>query len=421
MIRVCWLWAVGLFVSVTTTFALALVTTWKTAVLIGGIGGGVLLVSMPLMSPYVLLLIRSGRWVSKVSPDELHRLIEADDANFVGEAWSFWLGYVRPSGPRIVSMSRSYAGIVELEDHAVIVRAGTRLAELQRFLTKHGKTLADRSQFDNMTVGGALRTSAHGFHVGSWLVSAVVSARVAIRGTARTEIVTSENLSRLLDPKVVILLVTFRIVDNQQRTLVNREWKTADEIELDEYRRSDYRMIFVRRHFVNAKYLMPHREEDSDVALPLRGQFVRQQILRCARNYRQQTTLASAQSFVHDLDFVETLSIRCLAYINAELFVRTRTPIASLTRHLLRFHNVYGGRTEVREQGYDASRVIALDIAFHGRGTLRIVQDYLHFVKKVCAVDTVAMHGGKYQLPSTRPLRLISNSTFFHGDTASCV
>ena len=420
VVRVCWLWMLGV-VAVTSMFVLALVTTWETAYVVGGVGFGILRLSIPLMIPYVLLLMRTGRWVSIVSHDELQQLIQTGDADFVGEAWSFWLAYVRPSGRRIVSMSRSYAGIVELREDTVTVRSGTRLGDLQRVLTSHGKTLLDRSQFDNMTVGGALRTSAHGCYVGTWLVSTVVSARVAIRGSSRIENVLSDRLSRLLNPNVVILLVTFRIVDNQERTFVNREWKREEDIELDEYCTSDYRMLFVRSHFVNAKYLMPRQKHDDDVALPLRGQFVRQQILHCARDYRRPTTVASAQSFVHDLDFVETISIHCLSYINAELFVRTATPLASLIQHLLRFHNVHGGRTEVREQGYGERRIVALDIAFHGRKASHLVQEYLRGVKKVCAVHTVALHGGKFQLTSTKPLRLVPNAQFFHADTESYV
>ena len=413
MVKLCWLWNAGLLTVAIAATATALLGPWSAAMIVGGVGISLLALILPLLFPYVGLLLRTGRFVATVSHKRLQQLIEADDAVFVGEGWSFWLGYTRPAAGRVVSMSRSYAGIVDLQRSTVTVRSGTRLGDLKRVLAKHGKTLIDRSQFDDMTVGGALRTSAHGFHTNEWFVSTLVEALVAVRGTTKQEVIRA-NKARLLDPRVVILHAKFRIVDNEARTLVNREWKTEDDVALDEYDRSDYRMIFIRRRFVNAKYLLARDQTADDVALPLRGQFVRQQMLRCARDYRCPTTVADAQSFVQYLDFVEALSIRCLSYLNAELFVRTPLSTSTLVRRLLRFHNEHGGRTEIRERGSGGSRVVALDIAFSGAGARAMISKYLEYARTSCAVQEVAMHGGKYQLDSTHPLRLVSNIDFFH-------
>ena len=275
------------------------------------VGVAIMFLMIPLMMPYVATVMRTRRILSTVSYRSLCRHIAKDDAEYVGEAWSFWLNYSRPTTrPVVISMSRSHSGIVKWHDHAVCVRSGTRLCDLQTSLSQKGKTFVDRSQFDDMTVGGALKTGAHGFNAYCWMIETVLSARIAYKGSHVIETINASDVNfrrLLLATETVILNVTMQTMDDRISTLVNREWINTDDIDLTAYAKSKYRMIFIRKNFINAKWLDDDKSSYMQ-QVPLRVEYVRQQFMRIRRNFEVSVSISKAQAFVSDLDAVEALS-----------------------------------------------------------------------------------------------------------------
>ena len=107
------------------------------------------------------------------------------------------------------------------------MRTGTRWGDLSEFLGRRGRAVADRPQFDGLTVGGAVRTSAHGWNARHRMVDAIVGVAACDRRSGRVErwgVQPSGATERqppcsfeglLVDPDLVLLEISFGTVPSQ--------------------------------------------------------------------------------------------------------------------------------------------------------------------------------------------------------------
>jgi hypothetical protein len=415
--RVCWVWAIAMLAVGAGAVVLSLYTTSGFFVFTVA-GVGILLLTTPLMLPLVAAMIRFRRVVHTVSPTKLLRLIALDRATIVGEGWSFWLNYARP-GKHVVSMTRSYAGVLSWEDDQVVVRTGTRIGDLARAASKRGKALQDRSQFDDMTVGGALKTLAHGFSTRAWMCDTVVNVEAMRLGTyhrVRMHRSDPRFRSALLDPAVILLSATLRLVEDRASVLFHRERRCVDELDLGRYMASNHRMLFVAATRVTAEWVedAASSEEALSCAAPLLDgrPHIRVQTAWQTLGWRQDFTarvsLSEAHAYVRSLDFVEMAFIHILGYINFELFVPCECPLEEYVDYLQAYHREFSGRTEIRERVRATTHILAIDVALHCRDKERAIARLLDDLHDRFHVRRAGMHRGKYRLSSLDPIRLCS-------------
>ena len=406
--RVCWLWVV-------MAAAVALGSAWLAFrsyigfLVFTSVGLSLLAFATPLMVPMVVTMLRFGRIVETVSYESLLDHIEADDATFVGEGWSFWLNYARPPRRRVISMSRSHAGVVSIGSDHVVARAGTRLGDLQGAL--RGRTLRDRSQFDDMTLGGALKTLGHGFCTRAWMTETVLSIDVVWKGTRSVVTLARDDagfVEAMRSPDAVLLQATLRLVEDAPMHLVHAEAASlAEHAHFDAYLEAPYRMVFVTGQSVVAEWLTPAaRGTLVSSRLHIRVQAALQ-MARWSQSYRLTVPLSKGHSYVSSLDAIETASIHLLGYINFELFVPCHTELREVIEYAQQYHRRFKGRTEIRERVDRSRHVLALDVALHCRAKDEAVRTLLRDLHDRFGVCRVGMHRGKYQLRNVQPLQLV--------------
>lgn len=408
LVRICWMWGAILVFSVVglpivsmyniTAFIIFLITAVSS-----------LLVTIPLMMPYVTTSIRMGRFLSVVSRRSLLRHVRQNRSVFVGEGWSFWLNYARPiRSRRIVSMSRSYAGVLDISSDRVICRSGTRLDDLDKALSDRGMTLEDRSQLDDMTVGGALKTGGHGCCTRVWFHELLLSFTYAVQGEGQMHRMSGTHpLVRhtVMRPDVVIFDVSLRITPNVRIALVNREISSCATFDWELYNSAQYRMLFVNSRELHAKLGILDAEVSSliDGTPPLRAEFVRKSVA-IRHQYIRSILLSDLHSYIGHIDIVEALMIPLLRYINVEFFVR-RVSMPDIVSRLFRFHQKYKGRTEIRELA--SRQILALDVALQCPNKSIAIDELVRALHDEFGVRQVALHQGKYRLLNVSPLSIV--------------
>lgn len=406
VVRMCWLWALVLMGA---CFSLPIVALYdaQVSVIVAMVFLAVLVSTIPLMMSYVTSSIRMGKPLSVVSRRKLVECVGRDRYIFVGEGWSFWLNYTRPLRDRaIISMPRSYAGVIEISGSCVICRSGTHFDVLQKALRTRGLTLEDRSQLDNMTVGGALKTDAHGCSKRVRFSELLLRLTYVVQGS--TDVLSIEGgdsrMSAICrDPKVILLDVSLRTVPDHAVVLVNREHSTPYEFDWNWYEKAAYAMIFVGAFEFRAKLGLSEEVGAGllGVKTPLRLETLRHQA-HIRKQYMRQIALSEVHSYVQHIDILEALMIPLLQYINFELFVRGVT-MHALAPALQMFHERFQGRTELRQ----CRQIVAIDVALHGPNKSNAVNALARMLHAEFNIRVVALHRGKYRFARLPPLRLV--------------
>lgn len=405
-VRVCWLWTT-LFLA--SGIGLPILSMINKHVFIVSLIASVslLIATIPFMISYVATSIRMGRPFSVPRRSALLRHVRSDASVFVGEGWSFWLNYTKPvASRRIVSMSRSYAGVLNVTPSRVVCRSGTRLDDLQSVLSRHGLTLRDRSQLDDMSVGGAVKTAAHGCCAQVWFMQLVEAFTYAVQGEGRllrVEDGDPEFGELAARSDVVVFDITIRVVQNHGVLLLNRECADPVDFDWDQYSMAQYRMLFVNSSGVYARIgFASNQTWYSQGQPPLRLEYARKSI-RLRRQYSRRVLLSEVHSYVSHIDIVEALMIPLLKYINIEFFV-ANVSISRVTLALKRYHALYSGRTEVRE--LCTRGIAALDVAIHCPNKDEAIGAFLRMLYDM-GVRRTAIHRGKYRLMDAKPLHLV--------------
>jgi hypothetical protein len=397
---------VGIFTIITPLLSLY---TSIGFILFVSIGTGFIVLSTVFMIPEILMMLRMKRIVKNVSYSRLLRHIADDDAIFVGEGWSFWLSYTYPpSNKAVISMSKSHQGVVALSNKSVVVKSGTTLGEVTRICRSYGKTLRDRSQFDDMTVGGAIKALGHGWYTRAWMGETVLNFKGIRTGTTAFVHLNRNDLSfktTLLDPKMILLEVTFELVDDREVLLTHVERATIDEIDLERYHASNYRLMFISPNSIIAEWIENEGRAPITQRVPIRLQTA-WQMVGLRHDFTANIRLSDGHSLIKQLDAIETASIHILRYINFELFIPLLVPIDRIATYLQNYHRTFKGRTELRHH-ISGTNTVALDVALYCKNKNAAVSELLHDLKHLFHVHRAGMHRGKFQLSSLDPIDII--------------
>lgn len=347
-------------------------------------------------APAVLVRVRLGR-VRLVTPTTRRGLVLAAQRGAVpvGNGWSFWLQYARaPSSTGLVRVADNWSGLEEVRETTVRVRSGTTFGVLRRLLSGHGRALADVPLFDDVTLGAAVVTGAHGWNAHTSFVDTVVRVETVDRAGVIT---TSRNM--LHTGQVVVLSVTLRTVSNDAFRVVRRSLRHFDEV----WNEATYRMATVCASGVTLvtatpssedekPHLMSPRCDNLGALCPTVGTLCDREVVR--RRSRLHTPFVSMWP-------LEMLSMRALRYRNAGVFLHDTPARAVLVATLRRYHGVHGGHTTLRQTG----RVLILDMAvpwWWGRA----IPNYWKALHSA-GVRHVSLHPGKWQPSTVAPLTLM--------------
>ena len=381
------------------------------------VGGAALALGLA-TAPLAQIARRAGR-VPRARPRSEAAIADAarDGLAPVARGWSFWLRGAR-APPRVLVLERNWSGARWVSEAEVRVRAGTTFGELEAVLAREGRTLEDRSQFDGLSVGGAVRTQAHGWSARTTLARAVTEL-VAVRlGTgerraARAAREPAALRALALDPQWVLVYVTLRTVADRA-VAVARARDPPDLAARWADPAVSHRMLLANRHGVTLTVARdeagggggggwrrpPAAQRDGRPPPPWTTRAHHLAFLlgldRAAAAARR--PLSATHAVFTSLWPLEMHAMRLLRYRNAELFTADPVDVARLARALVAVHRAVGGHTELR-QTPDA---LAIDLALpRGGAALPRVVAALH----AHGVREVRLHAGKWEPPALAPLR----------------
>ena len=393
------------------------------------VGGAALLLGLA-TAPLAQIARRAGR-VPRARPRSEAAIARAARAGLapVARGWSFWLRGDR-APPRVLVLEGNWAGARWVSEAEVRVRAGTTFGELEAALAREGRTLEDRSQFDGLSVGGAVRTQAHGWSARTTFLLAVTEL-VAVRlgtGERRAARAAREPIAfraLALDPAWVLVYVTLRTVEDRAVDVA----RARDPPDLAA-RWADpavtHRMLLANRHGVTLTLATDARRQGRDECRDAAGEAAAAAwrrplavqrpgggrpprpwttrrhhlafLLGLGRDAAATRPLSATHALFGALWPLEMHAMRLLRYRNAELFTADPVDVGRLAPALAALHRAVGGHTELRQ----TREVLAIDLALpRGAAALPRVLALLH----AHGVREARLHPGKWEPPSLAPLR----------------
>lgn len=345
-----------------------------------------------LTHPVVAARWRSGTLCVQYTPRTLSEFDALPSSVcVVAEGWSFWLGWRRAHAP-VVRVGQNWAGLdAWCSDTRVRVRAGTTFGQLRRILATRRCAIVDRSQFDGLTVGGAVASRSHGWNSRYTFVTDVVAEALTMRdGTLR----------RAHRGDVIVYVTLYVVPDNTVRlTRTGRE----DLWPLLWHRLPTFRMLLVNAHGV-----VLTTGEMMEASLPCS---TRQWIDRrshavwlcgCHSKSTHHTVrpLSMVHSVFHTIWPMEAIAMRALGYRNAELFLdEVLDDVPTLVECLKRVHCTLGGHTELRER---PDGTLAVDVAIPWLRSCDPIWNVLY----EAGARHAHLHPGKWTPHSIAPLVL---------------
>ncbi len=399
----------------------------------------------------VRFYLRTGRWAQHPkTKDEIldaFRSEENKETPVAGEGWSFYIARQNVKSPP-VALRGNWSGLVKRVSKQVVrVKTGTLLGELTRIMDNYGLALYDRPQFDQMTVGGATRTCAHGWCTYAWFIDTVVACEALEKGTGlvveRRRGEDDDFLSVLLGEQYVLLEVDIQGQLDRNLQVETKRYPSpedAGEVEVDSgsvlcccckgkddgekldlksWSSAPYRMIFIYQHSILTKTGVftsdPMEAVVGNCALRLRYY---QRQLGSSGDWSIVDSIADSHTIVQNLWPLETVLGHLMREdLNMEMYTSDNIDIASSLTPLTRFHRKHGGRTEFRVRKVEGKVVYAIDstIDVKRRGNRERIrnktpQSYLEYFEllKSLGVTTGAVHRGKYIPPSLGLIQEIS-------------
>jgi len=348
--------------------------------------------------------LRVGRVVGLQTPTHFADLVRCvkRGAYPIANGWSFWLGRcICP--PHSMILANNWSGVWDLSDCLVGVKTGTTFGELRRHLKRNGVALRDRSQSDDLSVGGAVRTQAHGWCRKSTFSDALREMTAVRRFTGELKTVRRggalfHEICR--SEEWVLLFVVLETTPDKYMRVTRQTTTTPGFDSL-----AEYQMIAVtgRRIWSTTASSCAGRSEGMLSRLRTKAfTFGRLDnvllLLGCKRVQTATHHLSDIHAVFKTMWPIETAFIRILGYRNAELFSYEIPNLQVLTRELQLFHRRYGGLSELR----NSDSRLAIDVAapFFTEDKQRIYWTML----RDCGVRRVHLHTGKWCPESISPL-----------------
>lgn len=368
--RISWVWAASLAASTLVVFLLC--------------------------HPSMMRRVRVKRWrlPAPSTEEELVRRFVAGGTP-VAQGWAYWLGHRRAPADAFLVGTNWRA--VRVGDGVVVAQAGATFDDLRRA----GATLHDRSQYDDLSVGGAIRTGAHGFAADKWLPRLVRAVRFATRDGHVHEIHRDDDpdlRQRVKGDDVLLLIVHLDLVADVCVRL-DRRFSRSLHVDRAAWRGATHRALFVTAHGVLVLTVRPTACAAPRVAVPLRAQ----NALLLWRGGGTSTSvrrLSRASVAVSRLWPIETLAM--FFYRNIEAIAsKGRLRADECVARLHAFHRRVGGHTEVRESATE----LAFDLALPA--TRLVEADAYWCVLYDLGVRAVRFHPGKFVVHDAAPLFII--------------
>ena len=381
-------------------------------------------VLMLLITRNLLIFVRGGRWITlrPSSRTEIEAMVcQYKDVVVVSQAWSFWLQY-QPVPKCSMLLASNWEGIVTLRSSTVTVRSGTLFGPLTRYLKRYRRALHDRPMFDDLSVGGAVRSESHGFGK-VWFMNCVRSLLVVRRGTGEWQQVSSNNVrfkEMASTADWIIVQVELETVADSIVRIEQTSSTQYTEAQHDAFEAAEYRMIFLNGSTVMVRVGTFYKGGDASVRIFQPGRWYLRMEAGCfhlcgvAEESTTYQRLSTIHTFLKMLWPFETLFIRLLNYTNIEFFAKvSMTSLPPLVNAIQSYHAVHGARTEVRYNSMQGE--VALDVAFPGKWCAQ--QDPSLYIRMLynAGVRTVRLHRGKFSPSSVTPLRLETSQKTFIG------
>lgn len=420
-------------------------------------------VKLPSSSRALLWDVRTGRTnaPSPKTEEEIVALMKSEDPpRPVAEGWSFILSKEKPKGP-IMKLRGNWDGLIDdpsdplLKKGIVRVKTGTTYGSLKKHLNRSGFALYDRAQYDELSIGGAIRTAAHGWSTTKTLTETVRRVDAIKRGTGErisAQRGTPEFWQAMFDESYVLLSVDLEVQMNRDICVqqIAETFNTTDltnVIPRLEKRNSGnklfsepYSMLFINMYgclYKRASYYSAEDEcwktagghstgffHDRLVTLRLMrqvmGDFFGTEVLgaKIPAEYQQIDSVSSGHTMIKALGGVEQLALIALGDFNMELFIQERPDLIKLVPALAKFHKEHGGRIELRGRARGNSYVMALDLHLHYKpnnedGIPSNIAAYLKFVSEELGYSRVTPHIGKFVPVSLAPLERVPAINFW--------
>lgn len=391
-----------------------------------------------LWSPNWQLAARVGAWPATRTPPrtltEIRALLQQSPPPMVvAEGWSFFISMTPPEVPYI-TLRENWSGVVRWEGPDVVVlRSGTLMGEMVKALWQRGRAPLDRPQFDQLSVGGALRTCAHGWHGHGWFIDSVLAITCIKRGSG--EIAEAHRSS----PKfwTMALGSEWVILEVQMMTVPNRLVRIQQQVEEGEasclaqpgeaaaregensWREAAFRLMFVSSKHVIRKWgtYVPEGVGQVDVdeanvtGRTLRWRSVRR-FVKCPAQYDIVDSVADAHTLIRTVWPLERIITHIANIVNFELFAVVAADWMACRHAMFAFHKRYGGRTDLRERSVHGISVTAFDViipAYLSNG----IAAWFDLLHQVFGVRKGSLHTGKYLPSDGGPIELLSPHEFW--------
>ncbi len=403
--------------------------------------------------------LRTGRWAqhpkTKDEILEAFRHEENKETPVSGEGWNFYISRKNAkSSP--VALRGNWSGLVKRVSKRVVrVKTGTLFGELTRIMDKYGLVLYDRPQFDQMTVGGATRTCAHGWCTYAWFIDSVIACEALEKGTGlvveRRRGEDDDFLSVLLGEQYVLLEVEIEGQRDRNLQVVTKRYPSPEDagevdtgscdltsalcfccrgkddgemLDLKSWSSAPYRLIFIYQQSIVTKTGVftndPIEATVGNVGLRIRYY---QRQLGFSGDWSIVDSIADSHTIVQSLWPSEIIYAHMMREdLNVEIYTSDNLDIASSLAPLTRFHRKNGGRTEFRVRKVAGQVAYAVDVTIDvkRRGNKdricnKTPQVYLNYFEllRSFGVKSGAIHRGKYIPPSLGPIEEISMTEFW--------
>ena len=342
--------------------------------------------------PRILIMLRSRRIITKW-PTKKNQIIKlAKNGYFpIAQGWNFWLGY-RQANNKTFVLADNWSGICRLTENSVKIKSGTSFRQLRHFLRQINMTLIDRSQFDELSLGGAVYTRGHGWNAKSTFMDSILNIEVVDSAGKIRHV--KEMMSNY-----IIIYITLRVVPDKMTKVIQQRIHKSDLHNM--WDTSDYRMALINGKgiLVTTAKIEPTIVQDNHGIWRSRIDHI--SFLLCGgRNRVAYKNISNLHTVFSTLTPIEMFFIRILEYKNIEIFTFDKVSIDYLAHKLLEFHKEMGGHTEIRQQ----KNKIALDVSFAQSKT--IFQKYWQKLFNI-GIKRVSFHAGKYIPADVFPLLII--------------
>lgn len=411
-----------------------------------GIAGGCMFFLLGLFllviacSPTLRIRLRMGVWpiATPCTLPEIQKLLMATPAPVaVGEGWGFFISKTAPQ-PSAIALRGQWSGVVTWESDGLLrVRSGTVFGELVRILWSGGRAAVDRPQFDQLSVGAAVRTCGHGWFAEGWFIDAVVALSAVERGTGQlVEVKRSDSRFWMvaLGSDYVITEVLLTSMPNRLlriRQTVERLQRSGGTLaqqlhQNSEWLTSPFKLMFVSASQVIRKWgvYLDAGEGSIDDEVNISGCDLRcrtiRRHLRIPAEYDLVDSVADAHTLIQTIWPAEAVVERLAGTLNVELFVADNFDWEAAIQILAPFHAQHGGRTELRARTLQGKTVTAFDVIMPvGSGILSCgssnkgFQPWFEMLHSDFGVTSGSVHTGKYIPLSGAPVELVKPVDFW--------